>query len=133
MMHPATSANGWFTDPDNMSVDPAGRLWVCTDGPPPEGVADALFVMDAEGEGRALPKLFYVAPVGSEVCSPAFTPDGRTVFLSIQHPGELRVEDDEDAESVAQAGTRWPDFADGMPPRPAVVVLTREDGREVGA
>ncbi len=133
MFHPATSANGWFTDPDNLSVDPSGRLWVATDGPPPEGIADALFVMDTEGEGRALPKLFYVAPIGSECCSPTFTPDGKTVFISIQHPGELRFEDDEDAVSIADAGTNWPDFKQGQPPRPALIVLSRDDSAVVGS
>lgn len=133
MYHPATSANGWFTDPDNLSVDPAGRLWVATDGPPPEGIADALFVMDTEGPGRALPRLFYVAPIGSECCSPTFTPDGQTVFISIQHPGELRLADDEDATSIEDAGTLWPDFVAGMPARPSLIVLSRDDNRTVGS
>ena len=133
MYHPGTSASGWFTDPDNLGVDPSGRLWVTTDGPPPEGIADALFVMDTEGPARGLPRLFYVAPVGSECCSPAFVPDGTAMFLSVQHPGELRIEDDEDAGSVAEMGTAWPDFAEGMPARPALIVLTRADGAVVGS
>ncbi len=133
MYNPATSVNGWFTDPDNLAVDPAGRLWVATDGPPPAGIADALFVMDTEGPGRALPKLFYVAPIGAECCSPTFTPDGQTVFLSIQHPGELRFADDEDATSIADAGTNWPDFVDGQPARPSLIVLSRDDGGVVGS
>lgn len=86
-----------------------------------------------QGEGRALPKLFYVAPIGSECCSPTFTPDGASVFVSIQHPGELRFEDDEDASSIADAGTNWPDFTDGQPARPALIVLSRDDGTVVGS
>lgn len=130
--HPATSANGWFTDPDNLAADPQGRLWVCTDGPPPHGYADALYAMDTEGPGKALSKLFYVPPVGSECCSPAFTPDGRSVFLSVQHPGALKL-DGEDATSLADMDTAWPDFAPGMPARPSIVVLTRSDGGIVGS
>ncbi|WP_426230092.1 PhoX family protein [Pararhizobium sp. DWP3-4] len=132
MFNPATTASGWFTDPDNLGVDPAGRLWVTTDGPPPEGIADSLYVMDTEGPGRALPKLFYIAPVGSECCSPTFTPDGTAVFVSIQHPGELRLADNEDATTIADAGTAWPDFADGMPARPSLIVITRDDKGVVG-
>ena len=131
--HPDTTANGWFTDPDNIGVDPAGRIWVTTDGPPPEGLADALYAMDTEGPGRALPKLFYIPPVGSECCSPAFTPDGTTLFVSIQHPGALRLDDNEDATSVADAGTNWPDFVNGMPARPSLVVITKQDKGVVGS
>jgi secreted PhoX family phosphatase len=131
--HPDTTANGWFTDPDNIGVDPAGRIWVTTDGPPPEGLADALYAMDTEGPGRALPKLFYIPPVGSECCSPAFTPDGTTLFVSIQHPGALRLDDNEDATSIADAGSNWPDFVDGQPARPSLVVLTKRGGGVVGS
>lgn len=133
MFHPETSANGWFTDPDNLSVDPAGRLWVSTDGPPPEGIADALYVMDTEGPKRALPKLIYIPPVGSECCSPTFTPDGTTVFISVQHPGELRMADNEDATSIEDAGTNWPDFKAGIPPRPSLIVLARADRAQLGS
>ena len=55
------------------------------------------------------------------------------MFLSIQHPGELRLTDGEDAESMADAGTNWPDFVDGIGPRPSLVVITKDDGGEIGA
>lgn len=130
--HPATSVAGWFTDPDNLGCDPKGRLWVCTDGPPDAGFSDAVYAVDTDGQGRALPKLFYIPPVGAECCSPWFTPDGRTLFLAVQHPGEVKA-DGEDAASVADMETGWPDFVPGVPARPSLVVLTREDGGEVGA
>ena len=104
-----------------------------TDGPPPEGIADSVYVMDTEGPGRALPKLFYIAPVGSECCSPTFTPDAASIFLSVQHPGELRMADNEDATSMTDAGTAWPDFKPGMPARPSLVVLSRSDRGVVGS
>ena len=43
------------------------------------------------------------------------------------------MDDMEDAESMDEAGTSWPDFADGMPARPALVVLTKRDGGVVGS
>ena len=59
-------------------------------------------------------------------------PDGKTLFTSVQHPGDLRRSGGEDATSVADAGTNWPDFKDGMPPRPSLVVISREDNGAVG-
>ena len=82
---------------------------------------------------RALPRLFYIPPTGSEACSPTFTPDATSLFMSVQHPGELRIDDMEDAESMAEAGTSWPDFGETMPARPSLVVLTKRNGGVVGS
>jgi secreted PhoX family phosphatase len=121
--HRATSADGWLSCPDNCAFDSKGRIWIATDGAnTAAGVADGLYAADTEGPGRALPRLFYQAPVGAEVCGPLLTPDDRAILLAIQHPGE-------EATSTFEApSTRWPDFAEGVPPRPSVVVITRTDG-----
>lgn len=119
--HPETSAKGWFVEPDNIGFDPAGRLWVCSDGPGIRG-HDGLWVMEVQGERAGLPRLFYSPPIQSECCSPAFTPDGRTMFLSIQHPSER-------ANDIGAAKTGWPDFAPGRPPRPSVIAIGRASDR----
>lgn len=116
----ATSADGWFVEPDNIGFDPAGRLWLCSDGPGARGM-DGLWAMHTSGPEAGVPRLFYVPPVQAECCSPAFTPDGTTMFLSVQHPAER-------AKSVEEAATGWPDFAPGQPPRPSVIAITRIDG-----
>lgn len=118
--HPDAGPDDWFEAPDNLSFDAAGRLWVCTDGPGRRG-HDGLWVMDVTGPRRALPRLFYSPPAGAECCSPAFTPDGRSVFVSIQHPAE-------GAASLDQVGEAWPDRSADGPPRPSVIVIERTDG-----
>jgi hypothetical protein len=123
--HPETSADGWFSTPDNMCFDSKGRLWIATDGMNSFDLADGLFGIDTEGPGRGLPKALYAGPTGAEVTGPCFTPDGTTLFVAIQHPGE-------DSETIEKLSTRWPDFKDGMPPRPAVVAIVREGGGEIG-
>ncbi|MBN8818663.1 MAG: PhoX family phosphatase [Sphingomonas sp.] len=117
--HPATSKNGWFVEPDNIGFDPAGRLWVCSDGPGPRNL-DGLWALHVTGPDRGRPHLFYVPPLQAESCSPAFTPDGTTMFLSIQHPGER-------AMNLSAVVTGWPDFVAGTPPRPAVIAIQRMD------
>ena len=81
--------NGWLRCPDNCAFDSKGRIWIATDGAPTAaGIADGLYAADTAGYGRALTRCFYQAPTGAEVCGPIFTPDDRTLFLAIQHPGE---------------------------------------------
>ncbi|MFZ1429273.1 MAG: PhoX family phosphatase [Geminicoccaceae bacterium] len=129
----ATTANGWFGMPDNCAVDAAGRLWIATDGNSAKatGRTDGLWAMETDGVARGTSKYFFRCPVGAEMCGPMFTPDARTLFLAVQHPGE------EDADGKAgtfeEPATRWPDFAAGMPPRPALVVVVAADGGEIGS
>ncbi|WP_246350268.1 PhoX family protein [Sphingobium boeckii] len=115
--HPDTSAEGWFVEPDNIAFDPSGRLWVCSGGPGPRN-HDGLWVMDVHGLRAGLPRLFYAPPIQSECCSPAFTPDGQTMFLAIQHPAER-------ADGASTALTGWPDFKPGQPPRPSLIAISR--------
>jgi uncharacterized protein len=41
--------------------------------------------------------------------------------------------DNEDATSMEDAGTSWPDFKPGVPARPSLVVLTRSKNGVVGS
>ena len=122
----ATSEHGWFGSPDNGAVDPSGRLWVSTDGNPTTGAADGLWALDTQGPSRATGYAFLRAPVGAEVCGPRFVPDGKTLFVAIQHPG------DGHQATYENPTTRWPDFNSAMPPRPSVVAVRRGDGGPVG-
>ena len=65
--------------------------------------------------------MFFRGPTGCEICGPAFTPDGGTLFLSVQHPG-----DDPDS-TYANPTTRWPDFNNQTPPRPSIVAISRRE------
>ena len=129
MYHPAVSRNGWLVCPDNAAIDHKGRLWIATDQGEfqrSNGVPDGLWATDVSGDGRALTRLLYVVPCGAEMCGPCFTPDGRSLFVSVQHPGE------EPGSTLDAPSTRWPDFQSDTPPRPSVVVISREDGGEIG-
>ena len=122
------SDNGWIAAPDNLAFDPRGRLWIATDGQEEwAGFADSLYAAETIGPYRGVTRCFFSSPRGSEVTGPAFTPDGKTLFLSVQHPG------DEKGSTFDNPSTRWPDFRPDMPPRPAVVAITKADGGEIGS
>ncbi len=79
--------------------------------------------------------MFFRAPVGAEVCGPAFTPDDETLFLSVQHPatdGTMHYKGFERESTFEDPATRWPDFNEKMPPRPSVVVITKKGGGKIG-
>ena len=126
-LHPDTSPDGWFSCPDNLAFDPRGRLWIATDGnASASGRADGLFACDTTGPGRSLVRSFFAVPRGAELCGPCFTPDGRSLFLAVQHPALER------GSSHAAPSTRWPDFDPELPPRSAIVVVRRADGEPIG-
>lgn len=124
--HTDTTEDGWFVTPDNITFDPQGRMYVATDGANDFDIPDGIYAVDTEGPARGLPKLLFTCPHGAEAAGPAFTPDGKTLFVSVQHPAE-------DAETLADIKTLWPDFQPGRLPRPGVVAIQRMDGGEVGA
>jgi secreted PhoX family phosphatase len=125
--HADTSRDGWFSSPDNGAFDSEGRLWLTTDSDHElTGFGDGIYACDTAGPGRALPKLFFRGPRGSEVSGVCLTPDNETLFVSVQHPGE------EEGSDFQKPSTRWPDFRPGVPPRPAVVAITRRGGGRIG-
>lgn len=126
LWNPAVSENGWFAAPDNCAFDPAGRLWVATDGNEVSGAADGLWGVETDGPLRGAGFAFFRAPVGAEVCGPCFAPDGATLFVAVQHPG------DGERATFASPTTRWPDFDPAMPPRPSVLAIRREDHGPIG-
>ena len=133
----ATSKDGWFGMPDNCAVDNQGRLWISTDGNSGKatGRSDGVWAIETEGDARGTSKHFYRCPAGAELCGPIFTPDDRTLFVAIQHPADDGPDWPEfgRVSTFEDPSTRWPDFKDGMPPRPSIVVITKEDNGTIGS
>jgi secreted PhoX family phosphatase len=131
----ATTENGWFGMPDNCAIDAQGRLWVATDGqgPAATGRTDGVWAVDTEGEARGTSKLFFRVPVGAELCGPLLTPDMETMFVAVQHPADGGTDWEEFGRPsyFEDLSTRWPDFQDGMPTRPSVVVITKQGGGKI--
>ncbi|HQY19326.1 MAG TPA: DUF839 domain-containing protein [Ignavibacteria bacterium] len=117
-------ADTGFSCPDNLTFDNDGNLWVLCDistskinkEPYSEFKNNSLFMIPVSGIDKGKAFLFATGPVDCEMCGGTFTPDGSTMFLSIQHPGEGSLYYD-------QPTSRWPEYGDDIP-RPAVVAIT---------
>lgn len=105
--------------PDNLGIDPQGRLWIVSDTDDHALANNGCFVVPTQGCARGMLRQIASAPIGAEICGCEFTPDGTTLFLSIQHPGE--------GGSIDAPISHWPDGGDA-PARSALVAVRRDDG-----
>ncbi len=116
-------AEDMFGSPDGLWADADGRIWIQTDGSQPDGSHNQMLAADPiSGELRR----FLVGPADCEVTGAAKTPDGTTMFISVQHPG------DEGTPEEPTLTSTWPDGDPAGRPRPAVVAITKDDGGVVG-
>lgn len=85
-------------------------------------------------------KRFMVAPKGAEITGLTESPDGRTLFMNVQHPGESTAAADIANPSLYQSN--WPGNGGGVlaygpggataRPRSATLAITRNDGGVIG-
>ena len=123
-----------FAAPDGLWFDPDGRLWIQTDMGKSARNADDFAQFGNNQMLAADPRTgeirrFLTGPVGQEITGVCTTPDQRTMFVGIQHPGATTTPEDHAAGRFA---SHWPDGGDAVP-RAALVVITREDGGKIGA
>lgn len=66
---------------------------------------------------------FLVGPIDCEITGLAESPDGKALFVNIQHPGETTL-----PENLATPLSTWPARTAGARPRSSTIVITRNDG-----
>lgn len=112
-----------ISSPDNITFDKAGNLWIATDGQINTfRKNDGVYVVPVEGAQRGWLRQFMSGVPGGEVASLALSPDERTMFISVQHPGEGTTYDSPSST-----------FPDGGKPRPSVVAVRKGDGGLIGS
>jgi secreted PhoX family phosphatase len=151
-----TDAND-FSSPDSVWFSRAnpGLLWIHTDDGAYTDVTNCMTLAAVPGEvGDGAPRTvsnvdgtatqavdtyvgkdlgeeklrrFLVGPKECEITGIAETPDGRTIFVNIQHPGESTTPD----FATGTFGSHWPDGGLSRP-RTATIVITKDDGGEIG-
>lgn len=78
-------------------------------------------------------KRFLVGPKGCEITGCCETPDGKALFVNIQHPGESTAMGD--LPDPSKYESQWPanaGYGQGQRPRSATIVITKLDGGRVG-
>jgi uncharacterized protein len=133
-----------FSAPDGLWIDPAGRLWIQTDVSTGVLFHPTLAPRNTEwrnfGTNQMLAadpttgeiRRFLTGPIGCEVTGVITTPDGRTMFVNIQHPGEpIGVDQDDNTADNPTRFSSWPDRSGR--PRSATVVITKDDGGVIGS
>jgi secreted PhoX family phosphatase len=140
--HGSTIIGDKFGSPDGIYVAPSGRLWIQTD------VSTATIdagdyagfgnnqMLCADPTTREV-RRFLTGPKQCELTGVFVTPDEKTMFVGIQHPGEppdLPTGNDSRNDPAApKAYSSWPDGDEGGRPRSACVVITKDDGGEIGS
>jgi len=148
------TAENDFSSPDGLWFDRRGVLWIQTDDGAYTDVTNCMMLAALPGHvgdggevivgaqrtfagKKATPesvKRFLVGVPGSEITGVDMTPDLKTMFVNIQHPGETGT--------LEKFQSNWPSMTSddaavtGAPtnrPRTATIVITRADGREIGA
>jgi hypothetical protein len=152
---PANGGMG-FAMPDNLEFDADGNLWIVTDMPggalnksserkPRNSLgvlgSNALWYLPLQGEnaGKAYP--FATMPIEAEGCGISFSQDQKSLFVSIQHPGEVAgtrkdmatreekisvlTTDGQEFEQtrIVPQGSNWPSQEANKPPLPSLVVI----------
>ncbi|MDX1677803.1 PhoX family phosphatase [Arsukibacterium sp.] len=119
-------ADNHLASPDGLWFDKNGLLWIQTDmsgsqqGEGPYGNNQMLV---ADPVTRQI-KRFLVGPTDCEVTGISATPDMKTLFVNIQHPGDRSAPDN--------FTSNWPDGGSSRP-RSATVVITKDDGGVIGS
>jgi hypothetical protein len=111
-----------YGSPDGIWVDPDGRVFIQTDGTQPGGNNDQMVVADPKS--RTFKRIF-TGVKGCEVTGVAVTPDRKTMFVNLQHPGDGDPKNSNFPAKYTGAA--------GPVPRDCTIVITRKDGGIVGS
>jgi len=152
------TAENDFSSPDGLWFSRSGICWIQTDdgaytdvtncmllaalpGTVGDGGARTITNTDASGAtrtqstfvgaqpGTAKLRRFLVGPMECEITGITETPDGRTLFVNIQHPGEETAA--ANIGDPTKYTSHWPDGGLARP-RSSTIVIQRNDGGLIG-
>jgi secreted PhoX family phosphatase len=135
--HGSTIIGDKYGSPDGLYVAPSGRVWIQTDVSTSTINAGAYAgfgnnqMLCADPSTKET-RRFLVGPKQCEITGCFATPDERTLFVGIQHPGERPDDAPQDPANPKQFSS-WPDGATGGRPRSSLLAITKDDGGKIGS
>ncbi len=156
----ALTADNDFSSPDGLWFARSGLLWIETDDHAYRDASNCMLLAALPGKvgdggtrtivsreedkerpmtthiGKAAEasslRRFLVGPVDCEITGLAESPDGRALFINVQHPGETTNGKEFSIADPASYLSHWPEGGKARP-RSATLVITRKDGGLIGA
>ena len=125
-----------YGSPDGLYIAPSGRMWIQTDVSTSTINAGAYAgfgnnqMLCADPTTRRT-RRFLVGPKQCEITGCFATPDETTLFVGIQHPGEI-PSGNANTGNPEQYST-WPGGPGSGRPRSALLVITKDDGGQIGS
>jgi secreted PhoX family phosphatase len=162
-----------FANPDNLAIDRGGNVWMVTDmssdkynraipnrkdkSDKPVSQSDlrglygnsSIWFLPTSGADLGKAFLFGFGPMESETTGPFFSQDQQTLFLSVQHPGEvmgtrkdmafesrkyaMRTTDGKEFMQTRKVpvGSNWPSLTPNESPKPSVVAIRKIDNSSI--
>lgn len=154
------TADNDFSSPDGLWFARSGLLWIQTDDHAYRDASNCMLLAAVPGKvgdggtrsivnreddkerkmtthlGKAADasslRRFLVGPVDCEITGLTESPDGRALFINVQHPGETTQGKDFNIDQPESYLSHWPEGGKARP-RSATIVITRKDGGSIGA
>ncbi len=135
-VHRGTAQGDYFACPDGLKFDSTGILWIQTDMSSsvmgkPGFVEMGHNMMLAANPYTGETRRFLTGPRGCEITGNTLTPDRKTMFVNIQHPGEPA--DELSDPNMPLKISNWPDGPQGGRPRSATLAIRKVDGGVIGS
>ena len=136
--HGSTIDGDKFGSPDGLYVDPNDRLWIQTDvsSSTIDAGAYAGFgnnQMLAADPSTKKVRRFLVGPKKCEITGVSMTPDAKTMFVGIQHPGENPGDNTPGNPANPTEFSSFPGGPGSSRPRSSLVVIAKDDGGVIGS
>ena len=126
-------SEAWFSSPDNVAIDPEGRLWISTDqggAQAKNNIPDGMYCCDLEGAEPRRGQVLLRGTKRRRDVRPGVHPGRPDPVRGRRSTRQRRTATSRPSRTRRPAGRT---SRTGMPPRPSIVAITKVDGGPIGS